>query len=172
MAIKLNRGCVKMLLPNGCIADVLTPVLDEISKWLQTDSNSPESGGYIVGYEHRTTKNIVLECVSRPYPCDRRSRIRFDMRDPSHKVFLLKAKKRTSFYLGVWHTHPQEFPIPSAIDWDDWIKTLDSDKTGCDYIFFLIAGTVYTRIWAGDPNSGIISELNECKKINGIYKKG
>ena len=60
VAFSLNCGCVKLLLPNSHVVDVLTPVLDEISKWLQTDPNSPESGGYIAGYEHKTTNNIVL----------------------------------------------------------------------------------------------------------------
>ena len=169
MAISLNCGCVKLLLPNNCVVDVLTPVLDEISKWLQTDADSPESGGYVVGYEHKTTKNIVLENVSRPYPLDIRSRIRFDMRDPLHKIFLMKAKKHKSFYMGVWHTHPQDYPTPSSLDWDDWKRTMESDKTGCDYIFFIIAGIAYTRIWVGDPNNGLISELFECEKTGEVY---
>ena len=169
MAIRLDCGCVKLMLPNSCVVDVLTPTLEEISKWLQTDVDSPESGGYIVGYEHKTTKNIVLENVSRPYPLDKRTRVRFNMCDPMHKVFLLKAKKRKSFYMGVWHTHPQVFPNPSQIDWEDWKKTMESDKTACDYIFFVIAGTTHTRIWVGDPNTGSITELFECEKTDGVY---
>ena len=66
MGIKLNRGCVKLTLPNGCVVDILTSVLDEIAKWLQTTPDAPESGGYIVGYEHKDTGNVVLEKVSVP----------------------------------------------------------------------------------------------------------
>lgn len=32
VAIKLNGGCVKLALPNGRVVDILTPVLDELSK--------------------------------------------------------------------------------------------------------------------------------------------
>lgn len=171
MAIKLNSGCVKLSLPNGCVVDILTPVLDEIAKWLQGDSSAPESGGYIVGYEHKLTKNIVLEKVSVPHHMDRRTRTHFDMVDPAHKVFLLREKRHQSYYMGVWHTHPQCTPTPSPTDWDDWNKTLQTDKTASDYVFFLIAGTDYTRIWVGNPQDQTIIEIFECPKVNEIYTK-
>ena len=60
VAIKLNDGCVKMQLPNGKVVDILTAVLDEISEWLQDNHDKPESGGYIIGYQHKDTGNIVL----------------------------------------------------------------------------------------------------------------
>lgn len=55
------------MLPNGKIVDILSPVLDEIKKWLQDDNKKPESGGYIVGYQHEGTGNISLETVSHPF---------------------------------------------------------------------------------------------------------
>ena len=171
MAIKLNSGCVKLSLPNGCVVDVLTSALDEIAKWLQIDPTAPESGGYIVGYEHKETKNVVLEKVSVPHLLDRRTRTHFDMIDPAHKVFLLKEKRRKSYYMGVWHTHPQCTPVPSSTDWEDWKKTLETDKTASDYVFFLIAGTDDTRIWVGNPQDQTIAEIFECPKINEIYVK-
>lgn len=171
MAIKLNCGCIKMALPNGRVVDILTSVLDEISKWLQVEIDAPESGGYIVGYEHKDTGNVVLEKVSVPYTLDHRTRTHFDMRDPTHKIFLLKAKRQKSFYMGVWHTHPQKIPVPSITDWNDWKKTLESDKTGCDYIFFFISGTDYTRVWVGDSIDKKIVEIFECTKIDEFYEK-
>lgn len=171
MAIKLNCGCIKMALPNGCVVDILTPVLDEITKWLQVDEDAPESGGYIVGYEHKDTGNIVLEKVSVPHLLDHRTRTRFDMRDISHKMFLLKEKHHKSFYMGVWHTHPQSTPTPSPIDWDDWINTLRVDKTACDFMFFIIAGTHGTRVWVGNKNNNTIVEIEEVEKVDGLYIK-
>ena len=172
MAIKLNSGCVKLSLPNGCVVDILTPVLDEIIKWIQVEPMTPESGGYIVGYEHKDTKNVVLEKVSVPHLLDRRTLTHFDMLDPAHKLFLRKEKRRKSYYMGVWHTHPQHTPVPSATDWDDWKKTLKTDKTASDYIFFLISGIDNTRVWVGNPDNQTIVEIFECPKINGIYTSG
>lgn len=63
MEIKENSRCVKMLLPNNKVVDILSAVFDEIYKWLQTESDKPESGGFIVGYQHKNSGNISLEAV-------------------------------------------------------------------------------------------------------------
>ena len=74
--------------------------------------------------------------------------------------------------MGVWHTHPQKIPVPSNIDWNDWDETMRLDKTGCQYIFFIIAGTDEWRLWVGDILTGEIQEVYECEKdMDGIYIK-
>jgi len=160
------------MLPNGNVVDVLSPVIDEIKKWLQDDGHKPESGGYIVGYQHERTGNVSLEKVSCPSKMDGRNRIRFDIRDPLHNLFLRKAQRHKSYYMGVWHTHPQTVPIPSSIDWDDWKETMRTDKTGCQFVFFIIAGTEVWRLWIGDLQTGEIIEGQECPKDeDGVYIK-
>ena len=77
-----------MELPDGTVVDILTDVLEEISRWLQDDVLKPESGGYIVGYQNKDTKNIVLEKVSTPFALDKKSRVHFDMKDVKHKLFI------------------------------------------------------------------------------------
>ena len=168
---KSNR-CVKFQLPNGKVVDVLTPVLDEISKWIQDDETKPESGGYIVGYQHEKTGNISLEAVSHPYSKDIKNRVHFIIRDPLHNIFLKKALKRKSYYMGVWHTHPQNDPIPSRIDWEDWEETLYTDQTGSQYVFFIVAGIQNWRLWIGDMESKVITEGKESPQNSvGIYSK-
>lgn len=172
MVIEKDNKCVKISLPNGKVVDVLSSVLDEIYKWIQDESDKPESGGYVVGYQHEKTGNISLEAVSHPYSLDVKNRIRFEIRDPRHNVFLKKAQKRRSYYMGVWHTHPQTDPVPSNVDWDDWHKTMLSDKTGSQYVFFIIAGITHWHIWIGDMLSREIVEGLECSKnTEGIYIK-
>jgi integrative and conjugative element protein (TIGR02256 family) len=164
--------CVKINLPNGKVVDVLNTVLDEISKWIQDDNMKPESGGYIVGYQHSESGNITLESVSHPFTLDIKSRVYFGIRDPRHKLFLRRSKKNKSYYMGVWHTHPQNVPIPSSIDWDDWKKTLQTDRTGSEYVFYIIAGTEQWRMWVGNMASGEIVEGVEChKNSEGFYLK-
>ena len=146
------------------MVDILTPVLDEIGKYLQNNSTKPESGGYILGYQHEKTGNISLEIVTTPYLLDRQTRISFKIRDPRHKLFLKRAARKKSYYMGVWHTHPQRTPIPSRIDWNDWQETMKTDKTGSRYVYFLIAGTQEFRVWVGDCIDGKIVEISECQK--------
>lgn len=168
--IKIENKCIKMKLPNGKTVDILAEVFQEIIKWIQTTDDLLESGGLIVGYQHKDTKNVSLENVSHPYLFDLRNKVRFSIKDPKHKLFLTKSQVTKSFYMGVWHTHPQSIPVPSAIDWKDWYETLEIDKTACDYVFFLIAGTKGARIWVGDVLTKEITEIFECAKVRDIYK--
>lgn len=170
VVIENRNRCVKISLPNAKIVDVLSPVLEEICKWIQDDYLKPESGGYIVGYQHKRTGNISLEAASHPYPRDVRTRIHFDLRDSLHDIFLRKSQRKKSYYMGVWHTHPQSYPTPSNIDWHDWNETMRCDKTGCQYVFFIIAGTTEWRLWIGDLLSGEIIEGKEYNKnSDGLY---
>lgn len=160
-----------MNLPNGKVVDILTPVSNEIKKWLQNDPLSAEAGGYIVGYQHKATGNISLEGVSYPFPQDKRTRLHFDMKDFHHKAYLLRSKINKSYYLGVWHTHPQDVPIPSSIDLNDWHRTLELDKSAADYMFFIIAGRQMARIWVGNQSTQEIIEIHETRHTDGLYQK-
>ena len=161
-----------MKLPDGNVVDILSTVIAEILEWVQDEPNKPEGGGYIVGYQHNRTGNISLEEASHPYPMDIRTVVHFDIKDPRHNVFLKKAKRRKSYYMGVWHTHPQKIPTPSSIDWEDWNETMRIDTTGSKYIFFIIVGTEEVRVWAGDSETKRIDELFECEKNKaGLYTK-
>ena len=62
------------------------------------------------------------------------------------------------------------FPEPSPIDWRDWYETLEVDRTGCEYVFFIIAGFRDIRIWVGDFKEKNIIEIFECKKVGGLYQ--
>ena len=69
MEITQQNSCVKYILPDGRFLDVLTDVFDEMYKWLQNEANSPESGGYIVGYQHDITKTecMLTALIKRHY---------------------------------------------------------------------------------------------------------
>ena len=171
MVIESNFKCIKLKLPNNKVVDILSSVLSEMYQWIQDSDEKLESGGYIVGYKHEKTGHISLEMVSHPYMLDIRNRVRFNMKDPKHMIFLKKAERNKSYYMGVWHTHPQDVPSPSSIDWEDWKDSLKKEKSGCEYIFFIIVGIKERRIWVGDLQKGIISEIFECEKNEeGLYK--
>lgn len=171
MAIEIENKCKKMILPNNKHVDILPEVFSQISNWLQKNKSDPESGGFILGYEHANTGNVSLECVTTPQKLDIKDRINFKIRDPKHKILLLNGEKRKSYYMGVWHTHPQTIPIPSNVDINDWKDTLEIDKTACRYIFFMIAGTKGIRVWVGDSHTKSIEEIFECKKEGNLYKE-
>ncbi|WP_312199810.1 Mov34/MPN/PAD-1 family protein [Anaerospora hongkongensis] len=169
--MEIESRCYKLKLPNGRVVDILSELIDEMSKWLQHDIHASESGGYILGYQHRKTGNITLEFITIPQEQDICSRIRCTIKDFFHRKLLRKAQLNDSYYMGVWHTHPQQIPTPSNIDYRDWQESLRCERTGGDYIFFLIAGTQGFRVWVGDYSNHKIVELNESQKKGSLYMK-
>lgn len=169
--MKIQSRCYKFLLPNAKVVDVLVDLMDDITQYLQSNHMSSESGGYILGYQHRETGNIVLESITTPQKDDFSNRIRFTIKDASHKKLLRLAHHKQSYYMGVWHTHPQGYPVPSSIDWHDWQQSVQSEKTGGDYVFYFIAGTEEFRIWVGDPIKHGIVEIYEVSKEGKLYIK-
>lgn len=164
------NSCKKMNLPNGKVVDVLSTVFEKMENWIQDTDEKTEAGGFIVGYQHLGTENVTLEDISQPYGLDKRSRLSFGIRDPKHQIFLKENIRKKSYYMGVWHTHPQMIPGPSSIDWKDWYDTLEVDRTGCEYIFFIIAGIKEIRVWVGDFKSKKIVEIFECEKVGDLYE--
>ena len=92
----MKNRCVKVQLPNGKVADILSSVIDEMRTWIQDTEEKPESGGYIVGYQHKESENISLENISHPYSWDERNIVRFCKRDVHHELFLRKAIRQKS----------------------------------------------------------------------------
>lgn len=167
--MQIESRCYKLKLPNGRVVDILSELIDEMSKWLQYDTHAPESGGYILGYQRMKTGNITLEFITPPHKQDICSRIRCTIKDFFHGRVLRKAQLKSSYYMGVWHTHPQRFPTPSSIDYQDWEKSIRCERTGGDYIFFLIAGTEGFRVWVGDFSSREIIEIHEFQRRGALY---
>ena len=44
----MKNRCVKVGLPNGKVADILSSVIDEMRTWIQDTEEKPESGGYSI----------------------------------------------------------------------------------------------------------------------------
>lgn len=164
--MKLKKQHYKLLLPNGKVVDIISDIIIKMMDWTQMSVNSSEAGGYILGYEHLKTGNITLEDVSTPRRGDNRSRFHIVIKDVFHFNFIKRALKKNSFYMGLWHTHPQKSPTPSSIDLNDWQSSLLEEKTACDYIFFIILGTEEFRVWAGDFKQNRIIEILEYDSEN------
>lgn len=117
-----------------------SPVVETLNTWRQSGKRS-EAGGILVGYRRGDHLHIV-DCTT-PYLQDRRSRFRFFRRDARHRQVARRYWDRTqhqAYYLGEWHTHPEDYPTPSQIDHAGW-DTLMRSSLGPD-ILFLIVGRI------------------------------
>jgi len=167
--VEYDNRCYKLQLPSGRVVDILEPVVKEIENYLQKTEKAPESCGFLLGYENNNTHNITISGLTTPQKEDIRTRFFCRLHERFHFRGILEHKKKQNYYMGVWHTHPQGVPTPSTIDYNDWKDTLRNERTACDYVFFIIAGTVEFKLWAGEFTSGRIIELHEVERVDGLY---
>lgn len=108
-----------------------------------------EAGGVLLGRHLLDSHDVVVDEVSTPQNADRRSRFSFFRSSKHEQVARLRwlQEHNTSAYLGLWHTHPERDPTPSAVDRNDWKQAVDGDTYEGDRLFFPIIGTHCIRVW-------------------------
>ena len=167
--MEYRNKCIKFDLPNGNYVDILNDVFLSIKEYIQFDQSTPESAGFLLGYQNRNTNNITISDCTIPQARDIRKRFFCVIKDTFHFLSIKEKAKSHNYYVGVWHTHPQQIPEPSSVDWHDWNETLLKDTSGADFLFFIILGTNEFRIWVGDSIKKKIVEIFESKTDRGIY---
>jgi len=123
-------------------------VISIFKKYIQNDAKKPESGGIITGKIHQNLIDI-LNC-SEPTFLDQRSKYNFNRSYKSAQKYINKKfneSKGEEIYLGEWHTHPEDIPIPSNTDIKSFNKTLNKNILNSNIHFMIIVGR--TAIYVG-----------------------
>ena len=126
----------------------------------QLEPSAHEAGGILLGRLLLDSNDAIADEASQPVETDRRGRFFFQRaRVPAQKRVTAAWMKsdRSAQYLGEWHTHPQDDPIPSNKDLNDWDRLLR--VTVCEHtsLFFAIVGLKRIRVWEGNRNTGLIT---------------
>jgi integrative and conjugative element protein (TIGR02256 family) len=98
-------------------------VIDLFTRYAQVSSHAPESGGILLGYV-RTPHLEILE-ASEPTFWDKSLRFLFDRGSRGHREMAERRWKESGGlvrYIGEWHTHPEDYPTPSHVDREGWVK--------------------------------------------------
>lgn len=125
-------------------------VISIFKKYIQNDAKKPESGGIITGKIYENLVDI-LNC-SEPSHLDKRSRYNYNRSHKSAQIYINEKFEESGgreIYLGEWHTHPEDIPIPSDIDIKSFNKTLNKNKLNSDIHFMIIVGilNIYLGIY-------------------------
>ncbi|HCE2680069.1 TPA: Mov34/MPN/PAD-1 family protein [Vibrio parahaemolyticus] len=132
-------------------------VIKTISRYKQLSVGDREAGGILIGcYKGR---HLHISYATSPGPKDKATRVRFMRNCDSHWNIALIKWKKSNFkqtFIGDWHTHPEDYPTPSSIDYYYWNKNLPENKDS----IVIIQGR--KGIWIG--------HCNHDKKINVIYE--
>lgn len=96
-------------------------VLDVFRQHIQRLGSDAEAGGLLLGEVRGGHLNLVE--ATFPTADDLRSRYSFERLPQGHAEVAQKMwseSRGTVRYLGEWHSHPQDLPIPSGIDRSEW----------------------------------------------------
>lgn len=149
--------------PNGGSVALTKKVVKDLTRFTQTRSSDPESGGILLGRELVDSSDIVIDKITEPTREDKRSRFSFfrTKKTAQKKVDRLWKKSRgTCVYLGEWHTHPEDFPTPSGtIDLPEWARIAKEAHFEQDFLLFLIVGRKRINAWELSKVDRTLSKL-------------
>ena len=74
---------------------------------------------------------------------------------------LWSSYDETLTYLGEWHTHDQDTPIPSVVDRKNW-KRISKRNHNFEECYFMIIGRIEFIIWAVVNNDIIEIYRGNC----------
>lgn len=141
------------------IINVEKKIIEEIRMRRQVKYQDKESGGMVIGSIVNNSNVIEIWDYTIPQIGDFQSRCRFIRKKKTHNAILQKKwmeSYETVMYMGEWHTHPENDPQYSLQDIRNWRKLLKQSNTFSEYLFFIIGGIKYFKIWVGNRINGEI----------------
>ncbi len=104
-------------------------VLDVFRQHIQHLETDAEAGGLLLG----EVRGGYLNLVDATFPTsdDLRARHSFERLPQGHAEVAQKMwseSRGTIRYLGEWHSHPQDIPIPSEVDQSEWMRLASKRK--------------------------------------------
>ena len=140
-------------------------VLSFFDKYMEEYDFKIESGGIIVGTLNLYENQVIVTDVTLPHVKDIRKSNIFKRDSAGHQEEmdrLWNESKKTKTYLGEWHTHKQDIPVPSWIDKNDW-KRISKKPLNYKAAFFVIVGQKEIRVWMA--LDGKIMEMKEVQQV-------
>lgn len=153
----MKKDCLYHL-PCGKTLLIKEKTLNKIDKYKQLGSSDLEAGGILIGRILIENNNYIIDDVTTPMPKDTRTRHRFKRKSKGHQEYyndLFYKSDGRCFYLGEWHTHPENVPSPSFLDKRNW-KRLSGLGFENEHLFFIILGIKELKVWCISKQDGKI----------------
>lgn len=123
-----------------------------------------ETGGILAGVYDKENCCLRITDMSFPSPEDVRGRLLFYRKSQGHQEFmdgLWETSNYTKAYVGEWHTHDQEEPIPSHVDKRTWRRIAKQNNNFNDCLFMII-GKKVAVVWRVEND--VISEIGRVQR--------
>jgi len=144
-------------------------LLTKLCNFRQLATQSPESGGVLIGKHLNSAGVLLIDQLTPPQKSDKQGRCEFYRSTEHNKLVndIWQKSNKHSTYVGLWHSHPEPIPNYSLIDKQDWQNALIQSKFEGDKLFFAIVGQTHIRIW-----EGVRSTLRSEISLIGEYEIG
>lgn len=132
---------------------LMPEVLATFSKYQQTGLEK-EAGGYLLGSQFG--KQLVVEIATEPGVYDIRKRF-FFKRNKYHGQEIVdgiwRASGKRVILSGEWHSHPENFPIPSKTDAKESMKSFTKGYFPLGFMLIVIVSdNAIVNSWVGIQN--------------------
>lgn len=107
--------------PNEAKLLIEASLFERIATFRQLALSAPEAGGILMGY--RRGPHIHVTEATAPSRRDVQRRFAFFRNAAYHQRVALRRWNETDQtldYVGEWHSHPEDNPVPSGIDLREW----------------------------------------------------
>lgn len=132
--------------------------LETFSQHVQVKDGDCESGGILLGTVHGM--HMQVEKATSPTAFDKRFRYFFERLPIGHAKLAIakwKASKGTVRYLGEWHTHPQDLPVPSMLDRSEWKRLSGMRRDSRDTLAVIVGREqLYAELVAKSGNARVL----------------
>lgn len=149
---------IKFLSPSGKRLYLAAAVYQKMLGYKQIEPSSVESAGLLIGC-YLQNGDVLVDEITTPKASDTRTRTTFTLDAEAHQADIDTAydeSDRLLGYIGTWHTHPQDVPVPSGIDKMDW-RSHERDNPDRP-LFFIVVGLQKTSAYT--LHKGSIVELS------------
>ena len=109
-----------------------------MAKHRQLSWYSREAGGQLFG--SISASEVVVSTAKGPYRGDQRWRSSYRSNPKAAQIAIDQQAKKGLFYLGEWHTHPEEYPRASMADQDAMTRLRAASETKSSALLMLIQG--------------------------------
>lgn len=113
-------------------------VLDHMARHRQLSWYSREAGGQLFGAIN--SSEVVLLAATGPYRVDQRWRSSYRSNAKAAQRAIDQQAQSGLFYLGEWHTHPEDAPMASTSDLDAMARLRRASETRLDNLLLIIQG--------------------------------
>lgn len=138
----------------GQIAVFSEAVMATLLQYRQLNDSALEAAGVLIG--ERRGDHLVICDLSIPGSGDYRSRCRVDRKGKHHQRKVIDCFNSSGGYLqylGEWHTHPEDRPLPSSQDQESWMKHLSATNP------MIVAIVGRESLWVGKKIFNTISKM-------------